>query len=230
MKYLALLLTFGSLLAAETFPVALERAMWPDEKGTVEIGDQGITYTTAKKTHSRNWKWIDIQYFDRISATEFVVLTYEDARRLFGRDIQYRFRVTQGQLDDATFQSIAAHMKRPVTDRVAPGKITAAYTIPVKHEHAFGGCEGELEFTDDAIYYVTKHEPDGRSWRMDRDIVSVWSDDPYRLEIRAYDNNRREFSQTAMYRFDLKEKLDPDFYRKLKLRLYRLEVNNQVIR
>ena len=121
-------------------------------------------------------------------------------------------------------------MNRPVTDRVPPKSVAASYTIPVKHERRFRGSEGELEFTRDAIYYVTKDSQDQRVWRLNRDIVSVWSDDPYRLEIRAYDNNRREFSRTATYKFDLKQKLDPDFYRRLKLRLYGLEVNNKVLR
>ena len=102
-----------------------------------------------------------------------------------------------------------------MTDRVPPKSVTASYTIPVKHERRFRGSEGELEFTRDAIYYVTKDSQDQRVWRLNRDIVSVWSDDPYRLEIRAYDNNRREFSRTATYKFDLKQKLDPDFYRRL---------------
>jgi hypothetical protein len=230
MKHLALLLTLGSIASAETFPVTLEKTFWRDGKGTVEIGDQGITFTAAKKKQSRDWKWLDIQYFDRISSKEFVVLTYEDDPRLLGRDKQFRFRIMRGELSDALFASISAHLKRPVTDRVAPVDVGGAYTIPVKHEHALGGCEGDLKFAADTIYYVTKHEPDGRTWRMDRDIVSVWSDDPYRLEIRAYDNNRREFSRTATYRFDLKEKLDPDFYRRLKLKLYGLEANHQVIR
>ena len=100
----------------------------------------------------------------------------------------------------------------------------------MKHDRAFGGSEGELEFTVNAIYYVTKDKTDGRTWLMDRDVVSVWSDDPYRLEVRAYDNNRREFSRTGTYKFDLKEKLDPKFYRELKLKLYGLETNNEVIR
>jgi len=230
MKYIAFLLAFVSFLPAETFPVTLQKTLWRDGTGMVEIDDQGITYTAHKKEHSRSWKWLDVQYFDRVSRTEFAVLTYEDERRLLGRDKQYRFRIMDGELSDTLFASISVHLKRPVTDRVAPEKIVAPYTIPVKHEHSFGGCEGELQFTNDAIYFVTKHEPDGRDWRLDRDIVSVWSDDPYRLEIRAYDNNRREFSRTANYKFDLKEKLDPAFYRELKLTLYNLESNNQVIR
>jgi hypothetical protein len=230
MRHLVLLLTFVSILPGETFSVILEKTLWRDGKGMVEIDDQGITYTAPKKEHSRNWKWLDIQYFDRVSPTEFVVLTYEDDKHLLGRDKQYHFRITQGELSNALFASISGHLNRPVTDRVAPEKIAARYVIPVKYDHGLGGSEGELQFTDDAIYYVTKHAPDGRTWRLDQDIVSVWSDDPYRLEIRAYDNNRREFSRTATYKFDLKEKLNSAFYRQLKLKLYNLESNNEVVR
>ena len=71
-----------------------------DREGTVEINDQGITYTAPhtkhgpqwlgiqhvghaldrldNRPHSLSWKWVDIQYFDRISRKEFVVLTYQD--------------------------------------------------------------------------------------------------------------------------------------------------------
>lgn len=230
MKYPILLLAFGALLTAETFPVIHRNTLWRDGRGTIEINDDGIVYAARKKTLSRQWKWIDIQHFDRVSPREFVILTYEDQRRFLGRDKEYRFVITSGELSDVLFVKISESLKRPVTDRVIPAGIAASYTIPVKHEHTFGGCEGELEFAGDTIYYVTKHRPDARAWRVDRDIVSVWSDDPYRLEISAYDNNRREFSRTATYKFDLKEKLDPEFYRRLKLKLYRLEANNEVIR
>jgi hypothetical protein len=252
MRQTVLLLACAAALSAETFPAKLEKPLWPDRQGSVEIDDEGITYTApnakhgpqwlgiqhvghaldrlANRPHSLSWKWDDIQYFDRISPREFVVLTYQDDWRFFGRDREYRFRLTKGELSDSLFQNISGHLKRPVTDRVPPGKVAALYTIPVKHDRGLGGSEGELEFTHDAIYYVTPKKTDGRTWRMDRDIVSVWSDDPYRLEIRVYDNNRREFSRTATYKFDLKEKLDPEFYRELKLKLYGLETNNEVIR
>jgi hypothetical protein len=230
MKCTVLLLALHALLSAETFPARQVKPLWPDGQGTVEINDNGITYTQANTKHGLSWKWVDIQYFDRISSKEFVVLTYKDDWRFFGRDREYRFRLTKGDLTDSLFRRMSSHLRRPVTDRVPPGKLTTLYTIPVKHDRTLIGSSGELEFTRDAIYYVTEKKADGRTWLMDRDIVSVWSDDPYRLEIRAYDNNRREFSRTATYKFDLKEKLDPAFYRELKLRLYGLETNHEVIR
>jgi hypothetical protein len=252
MRHVILFLTCAAAMSAETFPAKLEKPLWPDRQGTVEITDRGIAFTAthakhgpqwlgvqhvgheldrlANRPHSLAWTWDDIQYFDRISPREFVVLTYQDDWRFLGRDREYRFRLAHGELTDALFEFISRHMNRPVTDRVPPHQIAAVYTIPVKHDRAFRGSEGELEFTNDTISYVTKDKGDGRTWYMDRDIVSVWSDDPYRLEIRAYENNRREFSRTATYKFDLKRKLDPEFYRKLKLKLYGLEVNNEVIR
>lgn len=252
MRHTFLLLASCAILSAETFPATLEKPLWPDREGTVEINDRGITYTAPHVKHgaqwlgiqhighaldrlrdrpySTSWRWLDIQYFDRISPNEFVVLTYKDDWRFAGRDREYRLRLTKGELTDALFQSIASHLKRPVTDRVAPENVTTVYTVPVKHDRTFGGSEGELQFTRDAIYYVTPNKTDGRTWLMDRDIVAVWSDDPYRLEIRAYENGRREFSRTATYKFDLKEKLDPEFYRSLKLKLYALEAGNEVIR
>jgi hypothetical protein len=226
MKYPILLLAFGALLSAETFPVIHRETLWRDGRGTIEITDNGIVYTAREKKDSRRWRWVDIQHFDRVSRKEFVVVTYNSQRRYLGRDKEYRFVITNGELSDALFSKIGARLTRPVTDRVVPAGISAIYSIPVRHEHALGGCDGQLEFSRSTIYYATEHQRDARVWRIDRDIASVWSDDPYRLAIRAYDNNRREFSRTAVYKFDLKEKLDPEFYRQLKLRLYRLGADN----
>ena len=119
--------------------------------------------------------------------------------------------------------NISAHLKRPLTNRVVPRTTNASYSIPVKHLHAFGGCEGELEFAKDTIYYRTDNEKDAREWKLGRDVESVWSTDLYHPEIYVADNNRREFSRTRVFRFDLKERLDPDFYRSLKMKLYRLD-------
>ncbi len=230
MKHAALLLAFGTLLSAETFPVIHRNTLWRDGRGTVEITDEGISYKPDGAKPGRQWKWTGIRHFERVSPSEFVLVTYEDQRRFLGRDKEYRFVITGGGLSDALFRMISDHLDRPVTDRVPPDGIAARYSIPVKHEHRFGGCEGRLEFTADEIYYVADHGADSRAWRMDRDVAAVWSDDPYRLQVRAYDNGRREFSRTATYKFELKERLDPDFYRQLKLRLYNLEKDDQVVR
>lgn len=223
MKYLFLSITLATIAAGQTLTVTEQKPLWRDGHGKIEITDSGIHYTADDEKDSRVWSWLDVQYFDRISPTEFVILTYEDEKLRLGQDRQYHFKLDEGELTDATFATISARLKRPVTDRVVPRTTNASYTIPVKHLHAFGGCEGELEFAKDAIYYRTDNEKDAREWQLGRDVESVWSDDPYHLEIYVADNNRREFSRTRVYRFDLKERLDPEFYRSLKLRLYRLD-------
>lgn len=226
MRYLVLLLFLAASLPGETFTVIHKNKAWRDGKGTVEINDAGIAYHAEKEKRSRKWGWLDIQYFDRISDTEFNILTYTDQRKYLGRDRSYRFVITDGKLSDALFAMISKKLGRPVTNRVIHSQPKAIYEIPVKHLHTFGGCEGVLRFTKDAIYYVTDHTKDQREWILARDVNSVWSEDVYRLEVHAYDNNRREFSSTRIYKFELKKPLDPEFYRSLKLKMYNLEATH----
>lgn len=224
MKYLILLWISLQLLSAQTFQVKRLKTLWRDAEGQIRITEEGIAYDAKKPRHSRNWKYEDIQYFDRISNKEFTVLSYEDAKWQLGRDREYRFVITSGELTDDLFQRISARLKKPLTNRVTGEVSGVQYEIPVKHLHTLGGCEGVLKFTDDAIYYETADKKDAREWLLARDVESVWSMDPYQLEIHVYDNNRREFSRTRVYKFELKRALDPDFYRALKLKFYHLAV------
>jgi hypothetical protein len=223
MRYLLMLVFLAQPLAAQTFTVIHEKRFWRDGHGTIEITDEGIRYTSDKPKDSRSWSYQDIQSLDRISSKEFTILSYEDQARYLGRDKSYHFVLTDGKLTDEIFQKISEKMGRPVTDRMVPDTVTVQYWIPVKHLHTFGGCEGVLQFTSDSIIYATKHKKDSRVWKLDRDVQSVWSSDRYRLEIHVYENNRREFSRARIYKFSLKSALDPEVYRKLKLKLYDLE-------
>ena len=224
---LLLVLLIPQSLSGQTLEVALKKRLWPDGHGKVQIGEKAITYEASKKDESRTWEYPNIQYLDRISPKEFVILTYEDRRLVLGRDRQFHFVITEGELDDGLFHTITARLGKPVTDRVVPAQVAAEYSVPAKHLHTFGGCEGVLKFAGDTIYYVTEHREDAREWKLGRDIQSVWSADPYQLEIHAYDNNRREFSRTRVYNFQLKEALNLDFYRNLKLKLYNLEARDR---
>ncbi len=230
MKYLLMLLFLAQPVAAQTFTVIHEKRLWRDGTGKIEITDDGVRYVAEKEKDSRTWTYRDIQYFDRISSKEFTILSYEDERRLLGRDKSFHFVITEGELTDELFRRISNCLKRPVTNRVIPDLAAVQYELPVKHQHTFGGCEGTLKFTSDAIYYVTDHKKDSREWRLARDIQSIWSADRYRLELHVFDNNRRESSRTRVYKFDLKESLDPEIYRRLKLKLYDLEALHLPIR
>ncbi len=225
MRLLILALTAATLLAAESFDAVHVRDGWFNGDGTLHITAEGIRYEAAKPKHSRQWPWLDIQHVDRLTESEIDILTYEDQTKYLGRDKSYRFRLTGGALADEFMARIEKWFGRPVTDRVARDAGAAAYELPVKHLHSLGGCEGELRFVNGAVFYATEHTKDARRWRLDRDVDSVWSAHPYHFEIHVYEKNRREFSHTRIYQFDLKEKLDPKFYRELKLRLYQLQTD-----
>ncbi|MCZ6490235.1 MAG: hypothetical protein O7A06_06855 [Acidobacteria bacterium] len=223
MRCVICLLLFAEALAAQTFPVVLKKRLWPDGGGQIEITEQAIVYRAEKEPESRTWNYPDIQFFDRISSREFTILTYEDQRWKLGRDRQFHFTITEGELTDALFQTIRSRLDKPAANRVIPRLEAVEYEVAVKHLHTFGGCEGTLRFTEDAIAYVTEKENDAREWSLAREVRSVWSADRYRLQIHVYEDNRREFSRTRVFRFALKEPLDGAYYRRLKLRLYDLE-------
>ena len=229
MKYLLMLLLLARPLAAETFSVIHEKTLWRDGRGKIEITDKGIDFIAEKGKDSRSWNYEDIQYFDRISSKEFTILTYKDDRMLLGRDKQYRFLITEGELTENLFNRIRSRLDKPATNRQFPDVVNARYELPVKHLHTLGGCEGTLKFTDDEIFYVTANRKDAREWHLDTDIQSVWSSDRYHLDIHAFDNNRREFSRARVYKFDLKKPLDPELYRSLKLKLFGLEAAHRPI-
>ena len=219
-----LILTFGAagLLGAQTFPVVHKKDLWPDAAGEIRITDSAIEFQASKEKHSRRWEYADIQHFDRRSEREFVVMSYEDERKYLGRDRRFHFALTEGAISDELFQTIAKRIGKPVTDRVVGGEPAGGYAVPVKHLHSLGGCEGELRFLDDRIVYSTQHKPDAREWRIEPDIDSVWSTNPYQIELHVYEDNRREFSHTRVFKFDLKQRLNPEVYSALKMRRFAL--------
>jgi hypothetical protein len=222
---------FAAHLAAQTFPVIHKKALWPDGRGELRITEDAVEFQAAvKEQNSRKWSYADIQFLDRVSTRELVILSYEDDKWELGRDREFRFLLTEGEIGDALFAALEARLKKPVADRVVPDAVASIYEVPVKHLHSFGGCEGRLLFTTSTAVYKTSHGQDAREWRLDTDVESVWSDDPYHLEIHVYENNRREFSRTRVYSFVLKEPLAGDFYRGLKIKLYGLAQAREPLR
>ena len=188
-----------------------------------------IEFRKKNTEDSLTWGYLDIQHFDRISLTEIEILTYEDMAWKLGKDRSYRFLLVSGEISDALFAEITAKIGLPATDRLVDDAPEEAPRLPVKRLTTFGGSEGELVFGDFAIFYVSDKAKHAREWRIDRDIDSVWALNRYELEVHVYESNRRDFGSTRVYRFQLKEPLDPEFYRQLKLRLYNLHADKRVI-
>ena len=214
---LCLVIALSVSLSAQTLVVRHDHDPWGSCEGELIVTDEGIRYEGDKQEHSRDWRWVDIQGFDRKSPTRFSVLTYEDLAWHGGLDRNYDFATPPGEagLSEPTFDSIASMLARPVTDRVLR-TIQADYQIRVKHLHVFGGCEGILSFGPDWIVYETDHPEDRRSWRRNAHIANVWSTNEFELEVRVLEENRRAFDKARRFTFQLKEPLDGDYYERLR--------------
>jgi len=238
MKTLILLLLTTGLVSAQTsfvqasFEVIRKKSLWFDQKGAVRIDDSGISFQPAgKEEKSRTWTYEDIQFLDRVSATEFRLLSYEDTAWRLGQDRRYRFVLTSGEFTDEVLNYVATRMGKAITNRVvsrpdSPGQYEGPHAeqeLPVKHLTTWGGSEGVLFLSPERIAYQTDARNKSREWLVARDVQSVWSADPYRLELHVYEDSRGSFRMTKVYKFALKQPLDPEFYRRLKLKLYEVE-------
>ena len=229
MKTLILLLLTTGLVSAQTnFEVVHKKSLWFDQKGTVRIDDSGISFQpVGKEEESRTWAYEDIQSLDRVISTEFRLLSYEDVAWKLGLDRRYRFVLTSGKLTDEVWDYVAARIDRPITDRAASRPVSAEQhteqELPVKHLTTLGGSEGVLFLSPERIMYQTDARKKSRDWLVIRDVQSVWSADPYRLEIHVYEDTRGTFRAAKVYRFALKKPLDAEFYRRFKLKLYEVD-------
>lgn len=203
------------LHAADVLRVQHDHDPWGGCRGVLEINAEGIHYRPeGKAKHERSWNWIDIQTVDRKSKDRFTVLTYQDQKWLLGRDRPWDFTVLDQDsegLNDDLFSLVLENSSRPLVNRTAR-EIEPQYEVPVKHLHTFGGCEGTLRFGKEWIVYETDHEEDQRSWRRDTEVVNIWSTGPFDLEIQVYEKEGEDLLKTRRFRFQLKKRLDEDYY------------------
>ena len=220
-----------------TFEVIHKKRFQPDSKGVLRIADEEILFDAQNEKHSRRWAYRDIRFLDRVGPAEIILHTYENVRLTLGRDKRYRFVLTAGELTVDQFNHVSAKVGKPVANRSFVSPENPEYEIPVKHRHQFGGCQGRLLFTESRIFFQSdavkkgpeqppaRERPHSREWILARDVDSVWSADAYHLELHVYDGEQRRTNRTRIFRFDLKQKLDQDFLRNLKLRLYHLNTS-----
>ena len=215
------LLFFGPAAWGETMRVRHDHDPWGKCEGKLIIDQEGIEYRSAKKEdHNRKWVWPDIQSVDRKSQSRLSVLTYEDQKLRLGQDRVFDFELLSADqaFSDRTLSLISGKLKKPVTDRVTD-PIDADYQVPAKHKHALGGCEGTLYFGAEHIVYDSDDASDSRTWKKDRDVANVWSANRFDLEIRTFEENRRNFDKMRVFRFQLKEPLNQAYYEKLRREL-----------
>ena len=107
MKILFLLLTTGITLADTSLDVIHKKSLWFDQEGSIRIDALGISFHPTGKDETRSWDYQDIQFFDRLSPTEFRLLTYEDVAWRLGQDRRYHFEITSGEFSNELFAEVA---------------------------------------------------------------------------------------------------------------------------
>ncbi len=225
MKLSVLILLAAATVTAEvSFEAKWKRSARRDVRGVLTFGEDGISFQPARAgRRALSWDYTDIRHFDRIGAAEVAIRGYVGSAIPFGADARYRFRIREGDFDDATHEAVVARIGKPATDRVPRPPEDAKLELPAKHLKRFGGSQGILFVTEDRIVYATDAPAKARSWVIERDVASVWSSDPYRLEVHAFDGREGYLRRPSVYRFALKRPLDPLLYRRLKLKLYEIE-------
>ena len=74
------LLLSCTLARGQVLQVHHDHNPWGKCEGEFIVSEEGIEYRTKKEDHNRQWKWEEIQSFDRKSPLEFSIVTYEDQK------------------------------------------------------------------------------------------------------------------------------------------------------
>ncbi len=200
------------LALAQSFEFQVERELiFRNHRGTLVITTDGIEYKTSQKNESRSWRYTDIQQIKIESPTELEILTYEDQRRMLGRDRIFKFRLLEGKVTPEVSAFLTARATRPIATSVAPApNVEPKYETAVKHQHALGGCEGALKIYPDRIVYESAETAaHSRYWRYS-DIQGFSHPSRYRFEVSTFEN--KFGGPTKVYEFQLKEDLPAQAY------------------
>jgi len=180
-------------------------------RGELVFRDDGVEYVTSHKKDARTWKYVDIQQLGLKSDKRISVVTYEDRKLQFGKDKLFNFELTAGSIPPALAGALQTRLTKPLVSAVIPELRAAKYELPVKHQHALGGCQGSLEIGEHEIVYKTSHSSDSRIWRYDQ-LTSIGSTGPFQLRLSSMERTGGEYGAEKNFIFDLKRRLDPEIY------------------
>jgi len=208
---LAFLLMSSALQAQEARFKVEHKRLFRNRTGELIFNELGIEYRTRQLSDARTWKYEDIQQLGLLGPKEITILSYEDSKWKFNKDLFYRFEIKSGELTPAFWAQLQAKLKRPVISALIPPGLTPKFTVPVKHLLGFGGTQGILMISDDYLVYKTDSPTDSRIWRY-QDISSVGTTGPYQLRLTSMDRADNEIGGERNFVFSLKERLSRETY------------------
>jgi hypothetical protein len=225
MKRLILIAVAGSLSLAAKPAMAQNLELLVEHehamrncRGTLVITPEKIEYQTTHKEDARSWRYADLRQIKIASHRRIEMASYEDQKRMLGRDRAFKFKLLEGEITSEISALLVERATRPVVTSVAPAAEDAPeFETPVKHLHLFGGCVGTLKIYPDRVAYETEDEPENsRFWRYG-DIQSFSQSERYRFEIVSFED---KFGGPKAYNFQLREGLPAAAYDYVWARVY----------
>ncbi len=184
-------------------------------RGTLVITPEKIEYQTAEKRDAQIWEYREIRQLTVVSPIELELASYEDQKRMIGRDRIFKFRLLEGKITPEISALLAEKATHPLVTSVPPtSEGTPQFTIPAKHLHTFGGCSGTLKIYTDRI--VFESQTDARFWRYS-DIQNFSHSERFRFEIVGHED---KLGGLKAYNFQLKEDLPALTYDYVWARVY----------
>ena len=180
-------------------------------RGELVFRDNGMEYVTSHKKDARTWNYTDLQQLGLVGDKKISVVTYEDRKLQFGKDKIFNFELTAGTIPPPLWNPLQARLTKPLVSAVIPELPEAKYQLPVKHQHALGGCQGTLQLGEQYVVYETSHKSDSRIWRYE-DLSSVGTTGPFQLRLSSMERTNGEYGAEKNFIFDLKRRLDPEIY------------------
>lgn len=209
-----LLCTSSSFAQSFTLSVEHEHTL-RNCRGTLVIAPQQISYQTDYRPDARIWEYVEIRQITVTSPVELEIATYEDQKRMAGRDRIFKFRLLEGRITPEISALLSEKLTRPLVTSVPPqSEGVPQFAIPVKHLHTFGGCSGMLKIYADRVVFDS--QTDARFWRYS-DIQSFSHSERFRFEIVSYE---KKIGGAKAYNLQLKEVLPAQAYDYVWTRVY----------
>jgi hypothetical protein len=189
-------------------------------QGVLVVGENDIRYQSDYRSDSRIWTYVDIKKVESPSLRKLSIQTREEQTLQLGRDKVFDFEFIDGEVTDELYNFIVTRLANPATKETPPEPPGGRWELAVKHLHLFGGCEGTLKVTDAYIEYVTEDADDARVWKY-LDIKRFESPSSYQAIIYTYEDQTWQLGRDRVFRFDLKEPIEPRVYEFIRERLNR---------
>ncbi len=192
---------------------------WGKGSGDLTIDQEGIAYTSEKDdNHSTDWSYSDIQELKIESPQKIHIRTYEDVWWKLNRDRTLEFELIEGKMSAEVVGFLRERLPNALVSTVFAPPDDAAYRVPVKHMHALGrGCEGQLLFSENGVYYNASNSDHSRFWPIE-DIKSLGRMSRANIRITAPEHSHS--GSIRNFQFQLKRPMDDETYELLWRTIY----------